>query len=98
MYITSETIIENIKIKGLNASICSMSGTLSWYSERLDITLLATPNWENEKGITPIDLIINDDYKAVGKIVLTGSKSEQLEQYKNNLKNILKTIQTIINN
>lgn len=91
-YINNEDILKILSIGNWSVAEDGMSGTIAWYKNRGDTTIvLATPHWEYD-GKVPIDVTNdNGDYFEQTEITLTGTKSEQLEQYK-------EAVQSVINN
>ncbi len=91
-YISSEEILSEVsEIGNFKGFIDSMSGTLTWYDEKSDITILATPNWDID-GEVPFDVDrgSGDEIWNVCTIkMINGSKSEQFTHYLNVLMMIM---------
>jgi hypothetical protein len=66
-----------------------MSGTIEWNHPSKNTTILATPNWE-EDGLVPIDMTNeNGEYEKIIDVVLSGSLSQQLNQYETIVESVL---------
>lgn len=78
------------------AHVEDMSGSLGWTNPyNPDVTIYATPNWENEDGKTPFELAYTDgSYKTVLVLNLDKSKSvdSQRTMYIDTLKLVIKTL------
>jgi hypothetical protein len=80
-YINNENVKSILSIGDWGVSECSMSGTIEWNHPSKNTTILATPNWE-EDGLVPIDMTNeNGEYEKITDVVLSGSLSQQLNQY-----------------
>tara|TARA_Y100000389_G_scaffold183995_1_gene202009 strand:+ start:369 stop:653 length:285 start_codon:yes stop_codon:yes gene_type:complete len=92
-YINNEDVLTLSSINDWNVEEDMMSGTIAWYKNVDDTTLvLATPHWEYD-GKVPIDVTDDDGgYYEKTEIVLSGTKSEQLKQYKEAVESVIKTI------
>lgn len=91
-YLSNEEVLSIKSIGNWNVSECPMSGTIEWWNTKSDSIVYATPNW-TEDGIVPIDISNeNGEYETLSQLSLKGSLSEQLNQYKEILKSILKNL------
>ena len=80
-YINNENVKSILSIGDWSVSEDSMSGTIEWNHPSKNTTILATPNWE-EDGLVPIDMTNEGgDYEKIIDVVLSGSLSQQLNQY-----------------
>lgn len=86
----SEIIKEISEIGNFKGHFDNLSGTLEWYDSEKDITIYATPNWE-EEGVVPFDVSLSDGdyYNVVTAKMIKGDKSEQLTHYLNVLMMIM---------
>jgi len=92
----AQRIINSGPIGSWESHYCNMSGTISWTEEdsTTAITIYGTPDWENERGETPIaSLNMFGKYSDVDVITLKGTPNEQLSMYR---KAILQTIKNVI--
>ena len=100
-YISSEEILKEIsEIGNFKGSINQMSGVLEWYDEKSDITIFATPNWNND-GEVPFDIDRGggDEVWNVCTIkMVDGDKSTQFTHYLNVLMMIMSHYQNINDN
>jgi hypothetical protein len=90
-YISSEEILKEVsEIGSFKGSIDGMSGALEWYDKEREITIYATPNWE-EEGLVPFDVSIDGrDYFHVCTIKMVDDTiSEQFLHYLNVLMMIM---------
>jgi|TARA_B100000767_G_C19459128_1_gene407335 hypothetical protein len=91
-YINNENVKSILSIGDWDVSEDLMSGTIEWNHPSKTTTILATPNWE-EEGLVPIDMSNeNGDYEKIIDIVLSGSKSEQMNQYETIIESVLANI------
>jgi hypothetical protein len=87
-YINNENVKSILSIGDWGVSECSMSGTIEWNHPSKNTTILATPNWE-EDGLVPIDMTNeNGEYEKITD-VLSGSLSQQLNQYETIVESVL---------
>ena len=88
-YINNENVKSILSIGDWGVSECSMSGTTEWNHPSKNTTILATPNWE-EDGLVPIDMTNeNGEYEKITDVVLSGSLSQQLNQYETIVESVL---------
>jgi len=88
-YINNENVKSILSIGDWGVSECSMSGTIEWNHPSKNTTILATPNWE-EEGLVPIDMTNeNGEYEKIIDVVLSGSLSQQLNQYETIVESVL---------
>jgi hypothetical protein len=88
-YINNENVKSILSIGDWGVSECSMSGTIEWNHPSKNTTILATPNWE-EDGLVPIDMTNeNGEYEKITDVVLSGSLSQQLNQYETIVESVL---------
>ena len=88
-YINNENVKSILSIGDCGVSECSMSGTIEWNHPSKNTTILATPNWE-EDGLVPIDMTNeNGEYEKIIDVVLSGSLSQQLNQYETIVESVL---------
>ena len=88
-YINNENVKSILSICDWGVSECSMSGTIEWNHPSKNTTILATPNWE-EDGLVPIDMTNeNGEYEKIIDVVLSGSLSQQLNQYETIVESVL---------
>lgn len=90
-WIDSNDIIKEIsEIGNFKGCYSSLSGTLEWYDSEKDITIYATPNWD-EEGLVPFDVSLSDgEYYNVCTIkMINGDISEQFTHYLNVLMMIM---------
>jgi hypothetical protein len=88
-YINNENVKSRLSIGDWGVSECSMSGTIEWNHPSKNTTILATPNWE-EDGLVPIDMTNeNGEYEKITDVVLSGSLSQQLNQYETIVESVL---------
>jgi hypothetical protein len=88
-YINNENVKSILSIGDWGVSECSMSGTIEWNHPSKNTTILATPNWE-EDGLVPIDMTNeNGEYEKIIDVVLSGSLSQQLNQYETIVESVL---------
>ena len=88
-YINNENVKSILSIGDWNVSEDSMSGTIEWNHPSKNTTILATPNWE-EDGLVPIDMTNeNGEYEKIIDVVLSGSLSQQLNQYETIVESVL---------
>ena len=91
-YINNENVKSILSIGDWGVSECSMSGTIEWNHPSKNTTILATPNWE-EDGLVPIDMTNeNGEYEKIIDVVLSGSLSQQLNQYETIVESVLSNI------
>ena len=91
-YINNENVKSILSIGDWGVSECSMSGTIEWNHPSKNTTILATPNWE-EDGLVPIDMTNeNGEYEKITDVVLSGSLSQQLNQYETIVESVLSNI------
>jgi hypothetical protein len=83
IYLQPEQVLEMEPIMGFKPHMDSMSGTVEWVSDDLDLFVYATPNWEDE-GRCPIEYYDGDDnHTYVGSISFTGRDIEtQKKEYR----------------
>lgn len=95
LYIEPEDVVK-LKIEGWESELCRMSGTVSWVTTKSEFTILATPNWEDLMGATPIDWTDeNGDYCCGTTIAyqsLKGDLKAQLEYYKTGVEKVMKIL------
>jgi len=99
LYIEPEDVVK-LKIKGWNSDLCSHSGAVSWSSPKTDTIVLATPNWEDLMGETPVDKTdYEGNYEGIATIEyrnFKGDLKKQLLYYQMELEvifnNILKEV------
>lgn len=96
-FITPEDVLKfKPMINKYKGSIDRMSGTLEWYKKGQDEILMATPSWDGNWGIIPIDYIDSDgDYQSFGKIrhdnkKYAGNKKLQMKDYVDTIRRSLK--------
>lgn len=98
-YIDNDYVIQNSPQKlmgGWSLSEDEMSGVLEWNHESGDVTVMATPNWD-EDGWVPVGMWMDDEYDPIANsIKLEGTLEEQLEEYLQNMLNILLPISNAI--
>ena len=88
-YINNENVKSILSIGDWGVSECSMSGTIEWNHPSKNTTILATPKWE-EDGLVPIDMTNeNGEYEKIIDVVLSGSLSQQLNQYETIVESVL---------
>ena len=88
-YINNENVKSILSIGDWGVSECSMSGTIEWNHTSKNTTILATPNWE-EDGLVPIDMTNETgEYEKIIDVVLSGSLSQQLNQYETIVESVL---------
>ena len=95
-YITDGDVM-NGKIKNINGfelDYDGMTGSVGWYSKKLDRGLWATPNWDGNMGQIPFD---DDDGNHFGTLDFSkskykGNKPLQLKLYYEAVKNATKKI------
>jgi len=88
-YINNENVKSILSIGDWGVSECSMSGTIEWNHPSKNTTILATTNWE-EDGLVPIDMTNeNGEYEKIIDVVLSGSLSQQLNQYETIVESVL---------
>jgi hypothetical protein len=88
-YINNENVKSILSIGDWGVSECSMSGNIEWNHPSKNTTILATPNWE-EDGLVPIDMTNeNGEYEKIIDVVLSGSLSQQLNQYETIVESVL---------
>ena len=88
-YINNENVKSILSIGDWGVSECSMSWTIEWNHPSKNTTILATPNWE-EDGLVPIDMTNeNGEYEKIIDVVLSGSLSQQLNQYETIVESVL---------
>ena len=88
-YINNANVKSILSIGDWGVSECSMSGTIEWNHPSKNTTILATPNWE-EDGLVPIDMTNeNGEYEKIIDVVLSGSLSQQLNQYETIVESVL---------
>ena len=88
-YINNENVKSILSIGDWGVSECSMSGTIEWNHPSKNTTILATPNWE-EDGLVPIDMTNETgEYEKIIDVVLSGSLSQQLNQYETIVESVL---------
>jgi hypothetical protein len=88
-YINNENVKSILSIGDWSVSEDSMSGTIEWNHPSKNTTILATPNWE-EDGLVPIDMTNeNGEYEKIIDVVLSGSLSQQLNQYETIVESVL---------
>ena len=88
-----ELIVSNGPVYGWNPSIESMSGALGWEHSDNENVIYASPDWENDSGITPFAVCdVNSDYNDITSIELDGTLEEQYNQYKEVLVQIINTL------
>ena len=88
-YINNENVKSILSIGDWNVSEDSMTGTIEWNHPSKTTTILATPNWE-EDGLVPIDMTNeNGEYEKIIDVVLSGSLSQQLNQYETIVESVL---------
>ena len=92
-YINNEDILQIKSIGKWQVEEDTMSGTIAWYMKEDKFPIvLATPHWEYD-GKVPIDVTDDDgNYTEKTEIVLSGNKFEQLNQYKEAVESVIKTI------
>ena len=91
-YINNENVLSILSIGDWTVSEHSMSGTIEWSNPKYSSVVYATPNWENT-GVTPVAINYEDgDYDDIIEFDLTGSISEQLNQYETIVKSVLTNI------
>ena len=85
-WITSEQILKEVsEIGSFKGYIDSLSGTLEWYDKERELTIYATPNWEND-GEVPFDVNYDSDlgYHHICTIkMIDGDISSQFTHYLN---------------
>ena len=67
----------------------SMSGCISWDCEdsTARYNIYATPDWENDKGITPIEISdVFGEYHQFNELQLEGTSAEKLSTYREAIK------------
>ena len=91
-YINNENVKSILSIGDWSVSEDYMSGTIEWNHPSKSTTILATPNWE-EDGLVPIDMTNeNGEYEKIIDVVLSGSLSQQLNQYETIVESVLANI------
>lgn len=94
-FIDNNYVIKNsppILMGGWSLSEDKMSGVLEWNHESGEVTVMATPNWDQE-GWVPVGMWMGDGYDPIANsIKLEGTLEEQLEEYLQNMLNILLSI------
>lgn len=94
-YIDNDYVIQNSPHKlmgGWSLSEDEMSGVLEWVHESGDVTVMATPNWD-EDGWVAVGMWMGDEYDPIANsIKLEGTLDEQLDGYLQSMINILLSI------
>jgi hypothetical protein len=91
-YINNQMVLEINSIGNWTVDEVSHSGAIVWSHPQSDTVVYATPNWENENGICPIEIEDGEDYNEVTSIQLEGHLLNQLEVYKAVLSTVLSNI------
>ena len=94
-YIDNDYVIQNsppLLMGDWSLSEDEMSGVLEWNHESGDVTVMATPNWD-EDGWVPVGMWMGDEYDPIANsIKLEGTLDEQLDGYLQSMLNILSEI------
>lgn len=88
-YLEAEDL-DGMSVLGWKADLDGMSGSLGWFNPNTEITIYATPNWENEEGQTPFAVCTDDD--QILKLVLHLDKNNTVDQQRAFYIAILKTV------
>ena len=91
-YINNQMVLEINSIGNWTVDEDYHSGAIVWSHPQSDTVVYATPNWENESGICPIEIEDGEDYNEVTSIQLEGNLPNQLEVYKAVLSTVLSNI------
>ena len=91
-YINNQMVLEINSIGNWTVDEDYHSGAIVWSHPQSDTVVYATPNWENERGICPIEIEDGEDYNEVTSIQLEGNLPNQLEVYKAVVSTVLSNI------
>jgi len=91
-----ELILGQESVMGWDVYPDTNIGTIRWENIDSEISILATPYWENEDSMTPFDITDEDgNYQSVMNQKLIGTNEERLAQYITTLKEVITHVATI---